>query len=600
MDKFKYDFDQLNAEINSLPQGGITYKTINGKKYAYYQWRENGKQRSRRAKDYEIDILNQQIEKRKELENLLREEQFVYTVSKTEDNHQFNCHIRMGQDLERFSERVLDWEKRECYSGLYDYIYGPVNDRVFILYGLRRTGKTTMIRQVIADMTDEMKGKTAFMQVQEHQSLDEVNEDLQYLESKGYKYIFIDEVTLMEDFIEGAALFSDIFASSGMKIVLSGTDSLGFVFTEDQELYDRCISCHTTFIPYREFEQVLGIKGIYEYIRYGGTMSVGSEKYNDDKMVFLNKKKTGEYVNSAIARNIQNSLKNYQYGEHFKSLKGLYEKDQLITSITRIIEGINHRFTRDVLSSNFNPNDFRKSEINLKKEGEKPADILDSIDMEKVNEILKQLLDLKDKNESFIDIKDSHISEIKEYLDLLDITYDIETRWMSDYNKTTYQTTVSQPGIRYSQVEDLIRTLMENEIFRGLTYLERKTVTEKILDETKEKMMEDIILLESAVAKPNCEIFKLQFPVGGFDMISFDPEKGGCQIYEINNSKEVAKEQFRYLVDEYKCQETEHRYGKIEGKYVLYRGANTAVTVKVGEKEETIKYVNVEDYLNFK
>lgn len=34
----------------------------------------------------------------------------------------------------------------------------------------------------------------------------------------------------MEDFIEGAALFSDIYASSGMKIVLSGTDSLGFIF----------------------------------------------------------------------------------------------------------------------------------------------------------------------------------------------------------------------------------------------------------------------------------------------------------------------------------------------------------------------------------
>ena len=34
--------------------GGITYKTINGKRYAYYQWCENGKQRSRRVKDDEL------------------------------------------------------------------------------------------------------------------------------------------------------------------------------------------------------------------------------------------------------------------------------------------------------------------------------------------------------------------------------------------------------------------------------------------------------------------------------------------------------------------------------------------------------------------
>lgn len=68
----------------------------------------------------------------------------------------------------------------------------------------------------------------------------------------------------MEDFIEGAALFSDVFAASGMKIVLSGTDSLGFLFTEDEQLYDRCILLHTTWIPYREFEAVLGISGIDE------------------------------------------------------------------------------------------------------------------------------------------------------------------------------------------------------------------------------------------------------------------------------------------------------------------------------------------------
>ena len=36
-----------------------------------------------------------------------------------------------------------------------------------------------------------------------------------------------------------------------MKIVLSGTDSLGFWLAMDEELYDRAKSIHTTFIPYR-------------------------------------------------------------------------------------------------------------------------------------------------------------------------------------------------------------------------------------------------------------------------------------------------------------------------------------------------------------
>lgn len=46
-----------------------------------------------------------------------------------------------------------------------------------------------------------------------------------------------------------AALFSDVFATMGMKLVLSGTDSLGFWLAMDEELYDRARLIHTTFPP---------------------------------------------------------------------------------------------------------------------------------------------------------------------------------------------------------------------------------------------------------------------------------------------------------------------------------------------------------------
>ena len=38
--------------ISQLPSGNITYKTISGKRYAYYQWTENGKQHGRRVKKH--------------------------------------------------------------------------------------------------------------------------------------------------------------------------------------------------------------------------------------------------------------------------------------------------------------------------------------------------------------------------------------------------------------------------------------------------------------------------------------------------------------------------------------------------------------------
>lgn len=79
-----------------------------------------------------------------------------------------------------------------------------------------------------------------------------------------------------------AAVFSDTYAAAGMKIVLSGTDSLGFWFALDEELYDRARMIHTTVIPYAEFRRVLGIRDIDEYIRFGGLMKVGETAFDDE------------------------------------------------------------------------------------------------------------------------------------------------------------------------------------------------------------------------------------------------------------------------------------------------------------------------------
>lgn len=590
------EYNKIIAEIETLPTGGITYKKINGKEYAYYQWREDGKQHTRRTKDEELEQLSKQIERRKVLQNLIKNID-NQEIKEEKPVSQFRCTVRIGEELERFVKPVAKWVKRECYQQLYDYVYGDIHDRVYILYGLRRTGKTTLIRQLISEMDTSMRSKTVFIQIQDNKTLDDVNRDLKVLEEKGYRYVFIDEVTLLNDFIEGAALFSDVFAASGMKIVLSGTDSLGFMFTEDEELYDRCIMCHTTFIPYREFERVLGIVGIDDFIRYGGTMSLGGKQYNDNAMIFATKKSTDEYVDSAIARNIQHSLKNYKYEGHFRSLRDLYEKNELTNAINRIVEDMNHRFTMEVLTRDFKSNDLRISASNLRKDREEPTDILDRIDILKVNEMLKSLLEIKDKEEQKVEIQDSHRYEIKEYLDLLDLTVEIESRWMSDYNRRESRTAFSQPGMRYSQAEALIKSLMQDDMFRGLSFEERKRVTERIIDEIKGRMMEDIVLLETNLSKKNCEVFRLQFAIGEFDMVVFNPDEGTCEIYEIKHSKEVVPLQCKHLLDEQKCKDTEFRYGTITGKYVIYRGATTSL-VKAGvETQEDVAYLNVEEYL---
>lgn len=585
------DIKEIKNRINSLPAGGLTTKTIKGKSYIYYQWSENGKQRSRIVKDDEVDSLKTQIEERKSLQEQLRKMDLGIQGSEFTSPAEpvsFKTDVRIGKPLFDFSSSIKNYKKRELYSAIENYVYGESHDKVFILYGLRRTGKTTLIRQIIYNMNESDRNKAVFIQVNSDNSLGDINKDLKKLESMGYKYVFIDEVTLMDDFIEGAALFSDVYAASGMKIVLSGTDSLGFVFSEDEQLYDRCVLLHTTFIPFREFENVLGIKDIDEYMKFGGTMSQSGENYN--KAIFGSKKTTDEYVNTAIARNIQHSLKNYQYEGHFRHLKDLYEKNELTNAINRIVEDINHEFTIKILTRNFKSHDFGSAKDIMRKDRENPTDILDDVDGKKLTENLMSLLEILNKENQTVDIDDIHRIEIKEYFDLLDLTCDIPLVDMKDLSSKKSNTVFSQPGLRYSQAESLIKTLLMDETFKDVSAPERKRITERILDEVKGRMLEEIVQLETKKANPDLEVFKLQFAVGEFDMVVYDPVNVCCKIYEVKHSKEKDPLQYRHLINEENCKQTEFRYGTILEKVVLYRGEDS-------EAEQGIIYRNVEDYL---
>lgn len=579
--------EKLEQEIANLPAGSIGKKNVRGKEYFYHRWMENGKLREKSIPSEELEGLKEKIQHRKELEKELRELK-KSLPRKKKLSTTFKTNIRVNEMLRSFASPTKNFHQRDCYRILSNFLYGERQDKVLILYGLRRTGKTTMIRQAIAGMDDDAIKKAAFIQIGSQNTLSDVNHDLKILEKQGYRYVFLDEVTLMEDFIEGAALFSDIFAASGMKIVLSGTDSLGFLFTEDEQLYDRCIMLHTTFIPYHEFESVLGIHGIDEYIRYGGTMSIGGIHYNESS-TFASKKSTDEYIDTAIAQNIQHSLRCYQYGGHFRHLQELYEKDELTSVINRVVEDINHRFTLDVLTKDWKSNDLGISASNLRRDRTNPTTILDEIDIASVTETIRKQLEIKNKEEQSVKIEAVHAAEIKEYLDLLDLTNDIDVLHLPNVGQKSSRTVISQPGLRYAQASALINALLLDETFAALSLKERMYVQERILTEIRGRMLEDIVLLETKLANPKKQVFVLQFPVGEFDMVVFDPETASCQIFEIKHSKEIIPQQYRHLVDEQKCSQTEHRYGTITGKFVLYRGETKNVN--------DIQYWNVEEYL---
>ena len=582
--------NELEKEVSLLPTGSVALKRINGKDYYYHRVSINGKRNEEYVSFENLDELKSQIEKRKDLENKLKDlkKQVVIKSNMNKKNINFKTIVCFGDLLKSQVSFTEKYKKRECIKKLREYIFSNEDDKVFILYGLRRTGKTTLIRQMISELSIEDFEKTAFIQIQSKDTFSDINNDLRLLGKNGFKYIFIDEVTLLKDFVDGSAIFADIYASSGMKIVLSGTNSLGFLFSKEEQLYDRCIMLHTTFIPYREFEEVLGIKGIDEYIRYGGTMSLSGINYNADS-IFSNLDSVNEYIDTAIAKNIQHSLKMYEYGGHFRSLLDLYEKNELTNVINRVVENINHRFTRQVIEKTFKSSDISLTARNLLNDRDNPIDIKEHINLEKLTKGIMDMLSILNKEEQSIDIEDCHLVQIKEYLTFLDLIMEIDLESLPEVNKKNTMTVISQPGLRYAQASAIVENLLLDEKFKELSINDRQRILRRLLSEIRGRMMEEIVLLETKIAKPDKKIFKLQFAVGEFDMVIFDSKTLTCEIYEIKYSQKQVKDQYRHLIDEDKCALTTYRYGEITGRYVIYKGDSIKI--------DNIQYLNVEEYL---
>lgn len=590
----------LQEEISQLPKGYISQKNIQGKTRYYLQWSENGKKKSKYIKDGELEHLREQIEQRKALQEELKELQNRQnsTVKMSGIDLECETNITVGRALLAMTKGVAEWERRDCYEQLQDYLHSKETDRVCLIYGLRRTGKTTMLRQAVSDLSEPEFNKAAYIKLRRTDTMAMLNRDLKRLFNANFQYIFLDEVTLMSDFIDSAALLSDVFAAMGMKIVLSGTDSLGFSLAMNEELYDRAISIHTTFIPFREHSRLLGIDSIDEYIRYGGTLRAGeldfeNPELNSDEASFKDDESTRRYIDTAICRNIQHSLACYEDGNHFHHLYSLYQAGELTNAINRIIENMNHRFVVDTIVREFRSSDLSVSAKNLRKERdpEKRTDILDRIDIDAVTEKLMEILDIRNKEDQSIGITKSHVIEIKEYLRALDLIAECPIEYANPELEPLEHTIFTQPGMRYCQAQALVYSLMQDKVFSALSEKEKTDVTERILEEVRGRMMEDIVLLETSKAAPDSvRVFKLVFPAGEFDMVTYDSVADKCAVYEIKHSNQVVPQQYRHLTNEDKRKMTEKRFGEIIGTNVIYRGENQAL-------ENDVSYLNVEEYL---
>lgn len=516
----------------------------------------------------------------------------VVTAAVPSQTTEFHTNVVTGAGLQALANSVAKYGKRDCFSTLQKFVNGSYDGKICILYGLRRTGKTTLLFQMLSELPIE---KTAYIKVQTTDDMSRLTKDLKVLFELGYRYVFIDEITLLSDFIDTAAVLSDVFSMMGMKIVVSGTDSLGFAMANRDELYDRSVTIHTSFIPFREYARLLNIRSVDSYIEYGGTLKMENMSFDDpdaafDEVAFRDDESTRKYIDTAISRNIQHTLKNDHYGEYFNQLRELYEKGELTNVINRIVQHMNHRFVLRVVEDEFKSHDFGSAkELLLHDLPAERATVLYDVNEKQILERLKAIIEVKEKSETTVSITQEHIDKVKKYLLMLDLIVNCPERYES--GKQAEHIVFSQSGMRYAIAKALVYSLMQDAYFASIPEADKAYITGKILDDVKGRMLEDIVLLEVRKTAPSTmEAFKFKFDAGGeFDMVIYDKTNQNCRIYEIKHSTEANEKQTLHLRDAEKCQIVEKRFGPISGKFVLYRGKDTFA--------EGVQYLNVENFL---
>ncbi len=479
-----------------------------------------------------------------------------------------------GQMLEGYIKNKLSstsqsiLKERFCVKDVRDFL-NESTVKICGLYGLRRTGKSTIMYQLIKELG--VKNCT-FINCDNRDYYTDIEKEIS---NSNTKYIFIDEITKAEDFINLSSSLSDMFPNK--KIIIAGTDSASILFAKMNELYDRIKLIHTTYISFKEYNYLLG-KDIEEYIKYGGTLSDGKTIYNDDDL--------DEYTNTSILLNITHSIKNSKGETPYTRLYNLFLNGSLDAAINKTLERRATDFILNVMRSTFEKSHQFGSAKQLVLKHKSPKsipdediDVINNFDTKDICKYISEHINMG--NSSDIEEKDIElISTLLKKLDVLTVIPGEEIIF-------------TQPGMQYAFAERLTEAVIGSPDYRKLYPETQSLMRLKIDQDSIGHILENVVKCDIIKSlSDDYEIGKAEYNgIGEFDLYVLNKNTRKAIVYEIKRSNTRAPRQIQYLQNASFCEDFEKLNDcNIIEKICLYQGEDFKC-------EDGIEYYNISNYL---
>lgn len=405
---------------------------------------------------------------------------------------------------ETFTTDISDMNKRKAFAILKDFVLGDecYQGEILAVCGLKRTGKTTLLKQLLCDIV-AYTASCAFLEMQDSDTMKMLERRIEEEQAKGKTVIFINEITKVSDFINNSSSLADCFAKAGVRIIISGKDSLSIAFAEDYELYDRVRKVNTTYTSFAEYHTLFPSEDINDYIRYGGLFYK-----NEAEKSTIGYENILSYLHDAVTMNIANSLKNN-------------------ADIDK----------RDSAFKNIN-------ETELKSITEKAAGLYSG---SPDGEIITALTDKKDNADCYI--TPQMIKELEKWLKEIGFLAFIEKRTFTNVSgawkklSPTYEYHIVQPAVRYS----FLKKAAESEIerYQHLDKQRQKEMAETLNCNMLDEIVGQTVIFDVMSSLPDERyiVCKPEFMhenrlINGYDMLIYDRQENSYRYFLIRRKSD--------------------------------------------------------------